>query len=154
VKTQQEHTMNQDITATQQAVLAYAHEHHHGQVLWFPDTVKGGAKAKIVDSLTARGLITHTEQGLTLTDAGYAALGVAPPTGQPTQPKAPREHSKQAQVIAMLQRPEGATISQICEATGWQQHTVRGTFAGAFKKRGLAITSTKEAGAERVYRAA
>jgi uncharacterized protein YcnI len=54
----------------------------------------------------------------------------------------------------MLQRPEGATISQICEATGWQQHTVRGTFAGAFKKRGLAITSTKEAGAERVYRAA
>jgi hypothetical protein len=46
-----------------------------------------------------------------------------------------RENSKQATVIQMLQRPEGATISQICAATGWQAHTVRGTFAGAFKKK-------------------
>ena len=146
--------MNHDLTATQQAALAYAPEPNHRQVLWAPDTVKGGAKTKTIESLTARGLIAQTEHGLTLTDAGYAALGVAPPTGQPTQPKAPREHSKQAQVIAMLQRPEGATIEQICEATGWQQHTVRGTFAGAFKKRGLAITSSKNAGAQRVYRLA
>ena len=146
--------MSTSLTTTQQAVLAYAHEHNHGQVLWFPDTVKGGAKTKIAESLTARGLIAQTEQGLTLTEAGYAALGVVPPTGQPTQSKAPRENSKQAQVIAMLQRPEGATITQIREATGWQQHTVRGTFAGAFKKRGLAITSNKEAGSERIYRLA
>ena len=56
-------------------------------------------------------------------------------------------------VIQMLQRPEGATIPQICEATGWQSHTVRGTFAGAFKKKlGLTITSTKDAGMEHVYR--
>ena len=55
----------------------------------------------------------------------------------------------------MLERPEGATIAQICETTGWQQHTVRGTFAGAFKKKlGLDITSSKEQGAERVYRIA
>jgi uncharacterized protein len=146
--------MNHDITATQQAVLAYAHEHHHGQVLWFPDTVKGGARTKIVESLTTRGFIAQTEQGLTLTDAGYAALGITPPAAQTAQPKAPREHSKQAQVIAMLQRPEGATIEQICQATGWQQHTVRGTFAGAFKKRGLSISSSKNAGAQRVYRLA
>ena len=46
-----------------------------------------------------------------------------------------REHSKQATVIRMLQRAEGATIAQICDATGWQAHTVRGTFAGAFKKK-------------------
>lgn len=151
--------MNHDATrtplsATQQAVLAYAHEHNHGQVLWFPDTVKGGARTKIVESLTIRGLIAQTEQGLTLTEAGYAALGITPPAVQPEHPKAPREHSKQAQVIAMLQRPEGATIAQICEATGWQQHTVRGTFAGAFKKRGLSISSSKNAGAQRVYRLA
>jgi hypothetical protein len=58
-------------------------------------------------------------------------------------------------VIAMLKRPEGATIAQICEATGWMPHTVRGTFAGAFKKKlGLQITSTKEAGADRIYHAA
>jgi hypothetical protein len=96
--------MNHDITATQQAVLAYAHEHHHGQVLWFPDTVKGGARTKIVESLTTRGFIAQTEQGLTLTDAGYAALGITPPAAQTAQPKAPREHSKQAQVIANAPR--------------------------------------------------
>ncbi len=66
-----------------------------------------------------------------------------------------RDNSKQAQVIAMLKRPQGATIAQICEATGWQSHTVRGTFAGALKKKlGLEITSSKEAGGERVYQIA
>ncbi|GIK34544.1 MAG: hypothetical protein BroJett010_11030 [Gammaproteobacteria bacterium] len=66
-----------------------------------------------------------------------------------------RENSKQAEVVRMLQRPEGATITQICAATGWQAHTVRGTFAGAFKKKlGLTLTSDKAQGGERVYRIA
>lgn len=66
-----------------------------------------------------------------------------------------RDNSKQAEVIRMLQRPEGATIAQICMATGWQAHTVRGTFAGAFKKKlGLTIVSDKAQGGERVYRIA
>lgn len=72
-------------------------------------------------------------------------------------PRVPRtrEQSKQAEVLRMLRRPEGATISQICESTGWQAHTVRGTFAGAFKKKlGLVLTSKKAEGAERVYRVA
>ncbi|GGH54842.1 hypothetical protein GCM10010975_11800 [Comamonas phosphati] len=73
---------------------------------------------------------------------------------EPTKPRT-RENSKQAEVIRMLQRPEGATIGQICTATGWQAHTVRGTFAGAFKKKlGLTITSDKVQGGERVYRIA
>ena len=64
-----------------------------------------------------------------------------------------RADSKQAMVIAMLTRAEGATIQQICAATDWQAHTVRGTLAGAFKKKlGLTITSTKDAGADRCYR--
>ncbi len=63
-----------------------------------------------------------------------------------------RENSKQAEVIRMLQRPEGATVQQICDATGWQAHTVRGTFAGAFKKKlGLTIVSDKPQGGERIY---
>lgn len=66
-----------------------------------------------------------------------------------------RQNSKQARVIAMLRRPEGATIRQIAEVTGWQPHTVRGTFAGAFKKKlGLTIVSEKSQGGERVYRLA
>jgi hypothetical protein len=72
----------------------------------------------------------------------------------PAKPRT-RENSKQAEVIKMLQRPEGATIGQICTATGWQAHTVRGTFAGAFKKKlGLTIVSEKPQGGERVYRLA
>jgi len=63
-----------------------------------------------------------------------------------------RANSKQAQVIAMLQRPEGASIEQIMQATDWQQHTVRGFFAGALKKKlNLDLLSTKTNGI-RVYR--
>jgi hypothetical protein len=69
------------------------------------------------------------------------------------RPVRTRADSKQALVIALLQRPEGATIAQIMDATGWQQHTVRGTLAGTLKKRlGLTIESSKEAGGQRVYR--
>lgn len=76
---------------------------------------------------------------------------------EPATPRTPRtrDNSKQAEVIRMLQRPEGATIGQICTATGWQAHTVRGTFAGAFKKKlGLTLVSDKPEGGERVYRIA
>ena len=53
----------------------------------------------------------------------------------------------------MLQRPEGATIAEVVEATGWQPHTVRGALAGALKKRlGLTIVSEKVEGRGRVYR--
>jgi hypothetical protein len=73
--------------------------------------------------------------------------------GEAERVRSTRQNSKQAAVIQMLQRPEGATINQICAATGWQAHTVRGTFAGAFKKKlGLTITSEKPDGGERVYR--
>jgi hypothetical protein len=53
---------------------------------------------------------------------------------EPSAPRKPREGTKQEQVLAMLRRPEGATVAQIAEATGWAQHTVRGFFAGLKKK--------------------
>ena len=83
-------------------------------------------------------------------------LPAAAPAEQPiTKAIRTREHSKQATIIGMLQRAEGATIAQICEVTGWQAHTVRGTFAGAFKKKlGMTITSDKAQGGVRTYRAA
>ena len=66
-----------------------------------------------------------------------------------------RADSKQAAVVRMLKRPEGATVRQLCDATGWQAHTVRGAFAGAIKKKlGLALVSDKQPGGERVYRVA
>lgn len=67
-------------------------------------------------------------------------------------PPRTRGDSKQALLIALLRRPEGATIAGMVEATGWQPDTVRGALAGALKKRlGLAVTSEKIDGA-RVYR--
>jgi hypothetical protein len=57
---------------------------------------------------------------------------------EPGAPRKPREGTKQEQVLAMLRRPEGATVAQIAEATGWAQHTVRGFFAG-LKKKGHTI---------------
>ncbi|NBR88132.1 MAG: DUF3489 domain-containing protein [Verrucomicrobia bacterium] len=56
-----------------------------------------------------------------VTKAGYEALGLKPPFIEHRAVRT-RETSKQATVIAMLKRTEGATIDQICEATGWQPH--------------------------------
>src|SRR5436190_5103281 len=62
--------------------------------------------------------------------------------------------SKQAAVITMLRRPEGATVDEVRAATGWQPHTVRGVFSGALKKKlGLQIVAGKE-DRGRVYRIA
>jgi DNA-binding MarR family transcriptional regulator len=65
----------------------------------------------------------------------------------------PREGTKQALLIEMLRRPEGATVEQIIHETGWQPHTVRGAIAGAIKKKlGLTVTSEKVDDRGRVYR--
>lgn len=60
--------------------------------------------------------------------------------------------SKQSRVIEMLRLPEGATIDALMKATGWQQHSVRGFFAGVVQKKfGLKLNSEKVDGS-RIYR--
>src|SRR5215831_18343541 len=87
----------------------------------------------------------------TLVDQLWLAIEGLPDPGPHSQTKGP---SKQAAVIAMLQRPEGVTIEEIASAMGWQRHTVRGLFSGTLKKKlGLALASAKEERG-RVYRIA
>jgi Protein of unknown function (DUF3489) len=69
-----------------------------------------------------------------------------------SEAEGPREGSKTAQVVAMLQRKNGATITEIMDAMGWQRHTVRGFMAGAMKKAGYTVESFKPEGGERSYR--
>ncbi len=65
-----------------------------------------------------------------------------------------RSDSKQARVIALMQRPQGATLKEMEKATAWQPHTVRGAISGAIKKKlGLPVESSKEERG-RVYRIA
>jgi hypothetical protein len=73
---------------------------------------------------------------------------------QPETPAKPKTRSgtKQASMIDLLKRPEGATVEQIAKATGWQHHSIRGAISGALKKKlGLKVEATKEEGGT-VYR--
>ncbi len=202
------------LTDTQTTVLTQAGYRPDGNIEPLPPTLRGGARAKVIDGLTSRGLIVEQDGKHVLTDDGYAAVGRTRPAPEPepetldsyanntvvaqygasqvlldeigsedptdaeieasnlvdpeieaavsaieaqahaeAKPPRTRDNSKQAQVVAMLKRPEGATIPQVMAATGWQAHTVRGTFAGAFKKKlGLNLVSEKVQGGDRVYR--
>ena len=68
------------------------------------------------------------------------------------KPIAIRSGTKQAEIIALIQRPEGASIAEIVEATGWMPHSARGLISGGLKKRlGLSITTVTDATRGRIY---
>jgi hypothetical protein len=86
-----------------------------------------------------------------LIDQLWSAIEALPGPEPQSDAKRP---SKQDEVIAMLRRPEGATVDEVVCATGWQRHTVRGVFSGTLKKKlGLSLASVKE-DRGRVYRIA
>ena len=162
------------ISDTQAIILSTAPQRENRIALPLPESLRGGAAAKVVGAMLAKGFLeefdadmrngepvwreTGDGHGVTLvaTDAGLAAIGIEPDTAAAPEPapktRTPREGTKQATLIAMLRAPDGATIKEIMAATGWQSHTVRGVMAGALKKKlGLEVTSEKIEGRGRVY---
>jgi len=63
----------------------------------------------------------------------------------------PGAGTKQAQAIAMMERKGGATLDELMAKFGWQKHTVRGFVAGAVRKLGYAVISTKTEAGARTY---
>ena len=128
--------------------------------IYGPEDETNGREADIalldqaLASPAPRGLRTAAQQLLAAWDASPAQDATDNPisraiealratlAGKPPrtarQPGAPRQGTKQETVLTMLRRPEGATVAQIAEATGWAAHTVRGFFAG-LKKKGHAV---------------
>jgi hypothetical protein len=101
------------------------------------------------------------------TEAGLLAIGIEPvvmktvvairehsaKTAAATKLPKQRAVTKQAQIISMLRRPEGATIAEIVVATGWLAHSARGLISGGLKKkRNLPVTAEKVEGRGTVYR--
>ena len=165
------------LSDTQTIILSRAAQNEDRIALPLPDSLRGGAAAKVIGAMLAKGFLEEVEadmrngepvwretgdgHGVTLiaTDTGLAAIGIetdkaadSPAEDAAPKPRTPREGTKQATLIAMLRAPDGATIAEIMDATGWQSHTVRGAMSGALKKKlGLEITSEKVDDRGRVY---
>lgn len=148
------------LTNTQIAALTAAAARDNGSILPLPASIRGGAIGKVCDALEVKGLarkIGETDkQTLVISDDGRRALGleVEPAVAAEAKPaQKGRTGTKQAQLIAMLGAPEGASTEEIVAAFGWQPHTVRGAIAGALKKKlGLQVASEAIEGRGRVYR--
>ena len=67
----------------------------------------------------------------------------------PVAPAAAPTTSKLDQLLVELGKEDGATLDELVTATGWQKHSVRGAMAGALKRKGHQITSTKADGVRR-----
>jgi hypothetical protein len=162
------------LTDTQAIILSAASQRDGHIALPLPESLRGGAATKAVGAMLAKGFLEEVEadmrngesvwretgdgHGVTLiaTNIGLAAIGIetdnSPAEDPAPKTRTPREGTKQATLIAMLRAPNGATIAEIMDATGWQSHTVRGAMSGALKKKlGLEVTSERVDGRGRVY---
>jgi hypothetical protein len=82
-----------------------------------------------------------------LIDQLWAAIEALP---DPEPRSDAKRSSKQDEVIAMLRRPEGATVDEVANATGWRRHTVRGVFSGTFDaERAVVLCAVRARGHRR-----
>jgi hypothetical protein len=107
-----------------------------------PDTAPTSAEAGSAADASAPA--TKADGAATKAKRKAKAKAAKPATTPPAEKPTPRTGTKQALMIEMLKRPEGATVEQIAAATGWQHHTIRGAISGALKKKlGLTVEATR-----------
>jgi hypothetical protein len=171
-------TAQAKLTDTQTVILKAAAGRPDGNIEPLPSNLRGGARAKVIEGLLARGLIACVEGHHLLIDAGYSAVGkrrISPKRGQKmdthdgvakrdapdalAKPEATsrtiRPGTKLAAIIDAMRSPGGATIAQMMAGTGWQAHTVRGAISGMVRKRlGYAVVTEKGTDGQRAYRIA
>ncbi|QCO55569.1 DUF3489 domain-containing protein [Pseudorhodobacter turbinis] len=169
------------LTKTQILILTAGAQRPGYIAVPLPKRLHGAAAKMAVSKMIERGLLEEVDANirkgeplwretgggygttLRVTNFGQAAIGIVPergtqinhppPSDANSAPFAPRMGTKQAQLVALLEAPEGATMKILIAATGWQAHTLRGAMSGALGKRlGLTVTSTKEEGRARIYR--
>ena len=129
-----------------------------GQIVSVEPESAPRAKAKAATKATVGAPAAHAAPAKSKVKK-KATVKAAAPKGNNTgktpsakTPSTPRAGSKMAQVIALMQRKGGVSISELMQRMGWQAHTVRGFMAGAMKKAGHAVESFKPEGGERSYR--
>jgi hypothetical protein len=159
--------MNKGLLAEQSAGnnAAAWRESKDGQRLMLVITNAGGAAIGVPADMQKNPQPTPTAASMTKRskDRGRGAAGSKGSTKakskSKSEPKATASRAsaqsgtKQALLVDLLQRKEGATIAEAVKATGWQPHSVRGAISGTLKKKlGLAVISDKVAGRGRVYR--
>lgn len=107
-------------------------------------------RRRLAGAQAAKAAPANTKAGTKATPAKKGPKGAKGAAAK--ESTGPREGTKTAQVVAMLQRKNGATFREIIDTMGWQKHTVRGFMAGAMKKAGYEVESFKPEGGERTYR--
>lgn len=97
------------------------------------------------------------EPAIATTSAADQSIAKSPanaPVAKPGPSAKPGHGGKLGLVVALLRRPEGATVVQMSEATDWLPHSVRGAIAGALKKKHKLPVVSEPSEGGRVYRLA
>lgn len=171
--------MTISLTDTQRVILSAAAERDDRRIWPFPQSLTANAAAlsMSIKSLLTRELIAvdpeyrgHPDKDVgfehyIVTDIGLAAIGIEPETSaadddpergaahRETPAAQPKRNSKLSLLVEHLRRPDGATLAELVDATGWQSHSVRGAISGTIKRKmGLTVETQTVPERGRIYR--
>ena len=139
------------LSASQRAILEAAAARADGAIYPLRPKLKGVAAERLLTVLVSNKLAVQGEgaNDLRITNAGRRAIDAPKAPALPAEPEPAHTApvppaTKQDVLIALLRRPEGATLEQMMAATGWLRHSVRGAIsAGLRKKLGLRVVTER-----------